>query len=76
MAKGANQKLKLLYLMDYLKQNTNEEHPASVANIIEYLATCDIPCERKTVYDDIEQLRNYGMDIVLSKGKYGGYFCA
>lgn len=76
MAKSANQKLRLLYLRDYLKKNTDENHPAKVADIIGYLDTQGINCERKTVYDDVETLRTYGDDIVLTKGKNGGYFCA
>ena len=76
MAKSANQKLRLLYLRDYLKKNTDENHPAKVADIIGYLDAQGINCERKTVYDDVETLRTYGDDIVLTKGKNGGYFCA
>ena len=45
-------------------------------DILDYLLSCDIQAERKTIYDDMETLRLYGEDIVLSKGRYGGYFCA
>lgn len=74
--KSVNQKLKLLYIRDYLLENSNEEHPVSVAALISYLETRGIFVERKTVYDDIEQLRLYGEDILLKKGKNGGYFYA
>lgn len=76
MPKSANQKLRILYLMDYLRRKTDESHPASMNDILDYLQLCDIQAERKTIYDDIEMLRLYGEDIVLSKGKNGGYFCA
>lgn len=74
--KSVNQKLKLLYIRDCLLENSNEEHPVSVAALISYLETRGIFVERKTIYDDIEQLRLYGEDILLKKGKYGGYFYA
>lgn len=76
MAKSSKQKIKILYLRDYLRKNTNEDNPASVKSIVEFLKRQEIAVERKTVYDDVEQLREYGEDIVLAKGKYGGYFCA
>lgn len=76
MPKSANQKLRILYLMDYLRRMTDENHPASMNKLLAYLDSCDIQAERKTIYDDVELLRFYGEDIVLAKGKNGGYFCA
>ena len=68
MAKGKNQKLKLLYLRDYLLRNTDEDHGVTLAEITDYLSECDITAERKSLYDDIELLRSvYGMDIILQK---------
>lgn len=75
MAKGKNQKLKLLYLLDYLRENTNFDHPATREVIEEYLRSNDISVERKTVYDDIAQLNAYGICIEQIKGKNGGYYC-
>lgn len=74
MAKGANQKLKLLYIARYLLEQTNEEHPATVANIIDHLAANDISAERKSIYADLEALRNFGMDIIQSRSKSTGYY--
>ncbi len=74
--KTVNQKLKLLYIRDYLHDYSDEEHPVSVAQLISYLETQNIFVERKTIYDDIEQLRLYGEDIILLRGKNGGYYCA
>ncbi len=74
MAKSANQKLKLLYLVKYLMQHSDEEHPVSTAQIIEELARNNISAERKSIYDDIEALRVFGIDIIQVKGKNGGYY--
>jgi len=74
MARSGNQKLKLLYLARFLHECTDEEHPASVADIIAHLGGLDIKAERKTVYDDIEALRLFGFDIVQVRGKSSGYY--
>lgn len=70
MARSANQKLKLLIMKDYLLKNSDENHPVTIPQIIEELARFDIKAERKSLYDDLEALRVYGLDIVQSKGNY------
>ena len=74
MAKSSNQKLKLLYIVKFLMQNSDEEHPVSTAQIIEELASNGISAERKSIYDDIEALKLFGLDIIQLKGKNGGYY--
>lgn len=74
MAKSSNQKLKLLYLVKFLMQHSDEEHPLSTAQIIEELSRNNISAERKSIYDDIEALRAFGIDIIQVKGKNGGYY--
>ena len=64
MPKSPNQKLKILYVMRFLLRESDEEHPVSISRIREYLAQRDIAAERKSIYDDIECLRMYGMDII------------
>lgn len=77
MARSSNQKLKLLYLMRYLLDNTDEEHPVSTNQIIHYLDQFDISAERKSIYDDIEALRIFGLDIERSEsGRNSGYYIA
>lgn len=74
MAKSENQKLKLLYLRDYLRQNTDERHPATVQQIISYLASKNISAERKSIYDDIRVLNEYGTEVLYRRGSDGGYY--
>ena len=74
MAKSEGQKLKLLYLMDYLQENTDREHPASAQTLIEHLSAKGIHAERKSIYDDIRALQEYGMEIVQLRGRNGGYY--
>ncbi len=76
MPKSANQKFKILYLMKMFLERTDEEHPVSVNQMIDELALYDIKAERKSIYDDIEALRVYGLDIIKVKGKTTGYYIA
>mgnify|MGYP002517756943 FL=1 len=64
MAKSSNQKLKLVYLMKILLEKTDETHNITMAEIIETLQSYGISAERKSLYDDLETLRVYGMDII------------
>ena len=70
----ANKKLKLLYLADFLRQHTDEQHPKTVQDMITHLAAYDISAERKSIYDDLHLLELYGMDIQTVKAKNFGYF--
>ena len=53
----ANKKLKLLYLARYLREETDERHPRTVQDMIAYLEHQGISAERKSIYDDLEALR-------------------
>lgn len=75
MAKSPGQKLKLLYLIKMLEEHTDEQHVLSTSEIIERLAANDIHSERKSIYDDIEKLREFGYDIIsVSSRQGGGYY--
>ena len=60
MPKSPNQKLKLLYLVKILTEQTDEEHCLSAQALIDALAAYDIKAERKSIYDDIAQLTDFG----------------
>ena len=70
----ANKKLRLLYLARYLQEETDERHPRTVQDMIAYLERCGISAERKSIYDDLELLTLYGMDVQSIRGKTYGYF--
>lgn len=76
MAKSEKQKLKLLYLLDFLREQSDEEHPISTQQIITHLEKQGIRAERKSIYDDILCLQEYGIDIEQRKGRNGGYYLA
>ena len=74
MPKSPNQKLKLLYLMEILLQQTDERHPMTVPEMIAQLAQRGVSAERKSIYGDLEALRTFGLDIVQAKSKTTGYY--
>lgn len=76
MPKSDNQKVKILYILDYLQKNSHEDHPVRASELIAMLEKHGILCERKTIYSDIVALQDFGVDIVSLPGKNGGYFIA
>ena len=77
MARSSYQKLKPLYIMNYLLQNSDEDHPVTVNQIISYLDSQGISAERKSIYSDIEALQYFGLDIVQTgSGRSCGYYVA
>lgn len=73
MPKSEKQKLKLLYIMQYLMEKTDENHIATTTELIDYLVSNGITAERKSIYTDIDLLIDYGLDIVKVKGRPAGY---
>ena len=63
MAKSRNQKGKLLYLAEIFHRETDEAHGLTLAELTERLAAYGVQAERKTLYDDMEELRRCGLDI-------------
>jgi predicted DNA-binding transcriptional regulator YafY len=76
MTRSSNQKMKPLYLEKILYEQTDDDHPLNALEIAEALAAYDVPASRKSIYDDIDALRQYGLDIEHRGGKDGGYFVA
>ena len=57
------QKLKLLYLMRMLEEETDAEQGLTMSQILERLEAQGITAERKGIYRDIEALREFGLDV-------------
>ena len=74
MPKSFHQKLKIVYIMQMLLERTDEQHVLSTKELIARLAAYGISAERKSIYDDIQALIDYGMDILKIGGKNGGYY--
>ncbi len=76
MPKSENQKLKILYILDYLKQNSRQDKPVGAEELIDMLDRHNIRCARKAIYSDIAALQDYGVDIVTARGRNGGFYIA
>jgi len=75
MAKAPNQKQKLLLLRQYLEENTDEQHPASTAELIAFLSRQGVGAERKSIYDDMETLSAFGLDVErVRHGNASGWY--
>lgn len=72
MAKGSNQKMKIVYLMQLFMDKTDETHYITMVDILDFLSSNDISAERKSIYADIDALKHYSFDIkgFQEKGTY------
>ena len=74
MPKSVNQKRKLLVLYRFLLARTDDDHPVTVQEMQDELTRWDISAERKSIYNDMEELRQLGVDVQSRKGKHAGWF--
>ena len=72
MSKEYGEKLKILYIRDYLLRKSDKNHSVSAGEIMDYLESeHEITAERKSIYRDIKVLSSgYGMDIQRTRGGY------
>ncbi len=72
----ADDKLKILYLMKLLLNETEKDHPMNAAEIAEKMKERYnyTTYNRKTIYADIERLKTYGLKIGQAKGSSFGYY--
>ena len=73
---GPNQKMKILYLLQILRERTDENHIMSATDLSNALKEYGISAERKSIYSDIEALQSFGVYIVQKKGSTPGYYIA
>ena len=67
-------KLRILYIMKILLKKTDEKHTMSASDIDKELRRYGMSIDRKTVYNDVETLKAFGMDILQAKGTNSGYY--
>lgn len=73
MENSSQRKLKLLVLRDILLEETDDEHGLTMPQLLDRLEDKGISAERKALYDDIEALEHYGLDIIKRRGKHTEY---
>ena len=72
--KGENQKLKMLYLVQLFSRETDDTHKLTMPEIIAKLAAEGVNADRKTLYQDFEELRRFGFDIISEKDGRNFYY--
>ncbi len=76
MSRSIYHKIKILYILKFLMEESDREHPLSTGEIISKLAAVDIPAERKAIYDDIAALQRFGVNIEKTAAGGRGYYIA
>lgn len=76
MPRKEKQKRKLMTVLYILTHDTDEKHPIGVPEILQKLQEQGINAERKSIYDDIDTLRELGYAVELRRGRGGGYYMA
>lgn len=76
MARSSMQKKKILLIMRELLEKSDETHPLSITELILMLSENGISAERKSIYHDIEVLKEFGIDIENRREKPAGYYVA
>lgn len=66
--------IRILELLRYLYLRTDEEHPATIADMLEYLKGKGLQAVRQTVYGDLQDLIAAGIDVVVIKSTQNQYF--
>ena len=74
--KNANNRLKILYLYKIFLDKTDEKHYLTMSDIVNQLKLYGISAGRKALYEDIEALKAYGLDIITIKGRVSAYYVA
>ena len=64
----------ILAILDIFKKYSDDDHPINAADIIEKLEEKEIKAERKSVYDSITLLQDYGYDIIKTTLPKRGWF--
>ena len=67
--------MKILYLMKILLEDTDKDHILNASELCERMQSrYSLPCNRKTIYSDMERLRTFGINVEQVKGDRQGYY--
>ena len=66
MARDNYRKVKLIKLLELLRQHTDEQHPMSTSQICGAMEDMGIPCDRRIVTQDVTVLEELGYEIMTT----------
>lgn len=64
MSRGTNQKFKLSYLCKIMLEKTDDEHSLTMPQIMAELERYDVTAERKSIYQDFQDMEKLGIEIL------------
>lgn len=70
---SSDMKLKTLYVMKILLELSDDEHPMTAADIDRELRGYGLSADRRSIYNDIEVLEQFGIDVIKVPGNRGWY---
>ena len=63
----------IIIFTKFLTEETDAQHGITIAGLVDRLAEAGIAAERKSLYDDIEVLRAFGLQIETVRGRANSY---
>lgn len=70
----SDSKSRILHIYRILVEETDSEHQITIQQIIDRLDEVGIPAYRKTVQDDIEILKEFGLDVICIRSSQNKYY--
>lgn len=66
MARENYRKVKLLKLLELLRKRTDEQHPMTTSEICAAMDELGIPCDRRIVKQDVDNLNDLGYEVMVT----------
>lgn len=77
MARDNRRKVKLLKLIELLRQHTDEQNPMTTSQVGAAMEAMGIPCDRRIIKRDVDSLNEMGYEVmVTSVGHENAYYIA
>lgn len=69
-----DKKSRIIYLLKYLYENSDEQHPVSSTELMEYLESQGIKVHRTTINTDVDLMIEAGIDVIFIRSSPNKYF--
>ena len=67
-------RIRLVKILEILRQETDEDNPMPTNTLIKKLAEQGIECDRRTLYRDIQVLNDYGYEVLRTRAISNEYY--
>lgn len=66
--------IRLLKLWEILRTETDENNPIGTVALQKRLAEMGLPCDRRTIYDDVKTLNEHGCEVLQERSRSNRYY--